>query len=199
MSETETYIGKGQGANVEGNDFKSIPKQLKEKALHRVMMGEIPTQVANDIGCHPSTLLRWMKKEGVERGQALAPEANPMVGPVPDRVMNGFLREVRKQNVDAALNMFLQMQDGVEDKYRVLMAQQLYQIFHTVMQNPPQIRNWGDVEKAHRIMGDILGFKEKGGRSAKIQIQFEQIKEKPVTVKVENIEEKDEIPGGNGD
>tara|TARA_B100000131_G_scaffold123292_1_gene120444 strand:- start:12014 stop:12616 length:603 start_codon:yes stop_codon:yes gene_type:complete len=169
---------------------KSLPPQLKEKALHRIMCGEAATAVAKSMGVHPSTVLRWQKAEGVERGSALSPEANPMVVPQPDHVMDAFTSEVRKQNVEAALSMFLEMQNGVEDKYRVLMAQQLYGIFHTVMQNPPPIKNWGDVERAHKIMTQILNPDSGKGSSgaAKLQIQFDVVGAKPTVIDAEEIE-----------
>ena len=178
--------------NVKGNKFSSISPQIKEKALHRVMMGEAPTGVAKDMGIHPSTVLRWCKDNDIKRGSALEPEANPMVVPQPDHVMNAFEKEVRKQNVEAALGMFLQMQDGVEDKYRVLMAQQLYQTFHTVMQNPPPIKNWSDVEKAHKIMSQILGIDKSAssGGVAKLQIQFDVVKEKPTVIDADVVDEE---------
>ena len=173
-------------ANVHGNVFKSVPPQLKEKALHRFLLGESATAIAKSMGLNPSTVARWAKKEGVERGGALSPEANPMIVPKSDQIMDAFTTEVRKQNVEAALNMFLQMQDGVEDKYRVLMAQQLYQVFHQVMQNPPPIRNWQDAERAHRIMGSILGFNKQGassgGGATKLHIQFDVLKGKPTVI-----------------
>ena len=178
-------------SNVEGNTFKSLPAQLKEKALHRIMCGESATSVAQSMGVAPSTVLRWQKNAGVERGSALNPEANPMVVPQDDHVMNAFSKEVRNQNVEAALAMFLDMQDGVEDKYRVLMAQQLYQVFHTVMQTPPPIKNWSDVEKAHKIMSEILNpNKGSKGGSARFQLQFDVITAKPTVIEAEIVEDK---------
>ena len=178
---------------------KSLPPQLREKALHRIMCGESATTVAKSMGVHPSTVIRWQKAGGVERGSALNPEVNPMVVPQPDHVMDAFSNEVRKQNVEAALSMFLEMQNGVEDKYRVLMAQQLYGIFHTVMQNPPPIKNWGDVERAHKIMTQILNpdAGKGGGGGAKLQIQFDVVGAKPTVVDAEEIEVATRQANGN--
>jgi hypothetical protein len=177
-------MSKPKNSNVEGNKFKSVAPQLKEKALHRYMMGESLAAIADSIAVHPSTVSRWAKESGAKRGQALEPEANPMVMPQPDHVMDAFTKELRNQNTEAALGMFLEMQDGVEEKYRVLMAQQLYQIFHKVMQAPPQIRTWSDAEKAHRIMESILNPNKGkgGGGTSKLQIQFDVVKEKPTVI-----------------
>lgn len=182
-------MAKPKNSNVKGNNFGSIPKQIREKALHRVATGEPMAAVARDIGVADSTVSRWCKEADITRGCALNPEANPMIVQ-PDGMMDTFANEVRKQNVEAALSMFLDMQDGVEDKYKVLMAQQLYQVFHRVMQNPPPIRNWNDVDKAHKIMADILGINKaaKGGGVAKIQIEFDNIKGKPTVIDAEEVE-----------
>ncbi len=190
-------------SNVDGNTFKSLPSQLKEKAIHRIMCGESATAVAKSMGVAPSTVLRWQKKAGVERGSALNPQANPMVVPQEDHVMDAFSKEVRNQNVESALKMFLDMQDGVEDKYRVLMAQQLYQVFHTVMQNPPPIKNWSDLDKAHKIMSEILNPNKgaKGG-AAKFQLQFDVITAKPTVIDAEIVEQEthaEEVPINSGD
>lgn len=194
-------MAKSKNSNVEGNKFKSTPTQLKEKALHRYMMGESAAQIAESICVHSSTVARWVKSAGVKRGQALEPEANPMVLPQPDHVMDAFTQELRNQNTEAALSMFLDMQDGVEEKYRVLMAQQLYQIFHKVMQAPPQIRTWSDAEKAHRIMENILNpnkGKNGGGGATKLQIQFDVLKEKPTVIDAEVVDEATKPLGEDG-
>lgn len=182
---------KPTNSNVEGNTFKPLPPQLKEKAIQRYMMGETANSIADSMGIHRSTVARWVKSADVVRGQALEPEANPLVIPQPDHIMSAFAQEVRNQNTEAALSMFLDMQDGVEEKYRVLMAQQLYQIFHKVMQAPPRIRTWSDAEKAHRIMESILNPKGKnsgGGGPTKLQIQFDVVKEKPTVIDAEVID-----------
>lgn len=169
--------------------FKPVAPQLREKALHRVALGETPTAVARSIGVSPSTVTRWMKNANVEKGSALKPEANPMIVQ-DDHVMDAFTQELRNQNTDAALKMFLDMQDGVEDKYRVLMAQQLYDVFHKVMQAPPQIRTWSDMEKAHKIMDQILNPNRGGGRggSTKLQIQLDVVRGKPTVIDADEVD-----------
>lgn len=181
-------------SNVEGNTFKSVAPQLREKAIHRYMLGESANRIAESIAVHPTTVARWVKSAGVRRGQALDPVANPLIVPHPDHVMDAFSKEVRNQNVEAALNMFLDMQDGVEDKYRVLMAQQLYDVFHKVMQNPPPIRTWADAEKAHRIMENVLNPNKGasgGGGGTRLQIQFDVVKSKPTVIEADLIDQED--------
>lgn len=172
--------------------FTSLPSQIKEKALHRFAMGESASSIAKSMGVNPTTVSRWVKAAGVERGAALEPEANPLVVPQPDHVMDVFTQELRNQNTEAALKMFLDMQNGVEDKYRVLMAQQIYAVLHRVMQHPPQIKNWSDVEKAHKIMETILNPNKGGaggGGRTRLDIQFEVIGAKPTTIDAEVVDE----------
>jgi transposase-like protein len=169
----------------------AYPRHIREAALKRVAMGESATHVARSMGIVASTVTRWMKKEGVTKGSALEIERHPMVEP-DDKLLSVFAREVRNQNVDEALSMFLQMQDGVEDRYRVLMAQRLYGLLEATMKNPPVLRNWGEIEKAHKIMQQILDpGGSKGGGKTRIDIQVNALDSKPIVVDAEVVDEED--------
>lgn len=178
-----------------GKPAVALPKQIREAALRRVALGESPTAVAKSMNIHPSTVRRWCAREDVTVGCALDPEVNKLYE-TPDAMLDTFKQELKKQNVDAALSMFLDMQNGVEDKYRVLMAQQLYDVFFRVMQNPPMIKTWSDMEKAHKIMTGILNpDKGKGGGRTRLDLQLNVISDKPTMIEAEVVNELE----GDGD
>ena len=182
-----------------GKSFpKAFPEKIKNAALQRYALGESTRQIGESMGIASSTILAWSRKEGVKKGSALEPEKSQLYD-TPDHVLTTFQKELKNKRVDEALGMFLKMQDSVEDKYRVLMAQQLYTLLHSVMANPPPIKNWSDVDKAHKVMKDILNFDKGAGggkNGSNLNIQFEVVGAKPTTIDVEVTDaEETQSPG----
>lgn len=169
-----------------GDPFpKALPEEIKQAALRRYALGESTHAIAESMGIGSTTVQRWAKAAGVQKGAAIKPEVSNLYE-TPDAMLDTFQKELKNQRIDEALGMFLKMQDGVESKYQVLMAQQLYKVFHNVMANPPPIKNWADMEKAHKMMSSILGLDKMAGGNktpTNLNIQFEVVSEKPTTIK----------------
>lgn len=169
----------------------AAPKAIRQAALQRVMKGESPTAVAKSIGMAPSTVVRWCKVEGVTKGSALKPDVGRLAG-TPDHLLAPFEKHLKNQQIDEALNLFIEMSNGMEDKYRKLVVNRMFVQMNNMLANPPATRTWGDIEKAHRIMSSMLGIDGKsnvGSGANRLEIQLDVVGAEPKKVKVVEAEE----------